>query len=106
MVGGEPRIVTRGPARKTRRAVARASEDTSARGPRERTGGACRGEIVHGLFARLPRRTFCDEPAAAGPFPDAGQSRRLAGADLCAAGSGGRRQRTRRLAMGDDAATV
>ena len=42
-------------------------------------------QTVHGLFARLPRRTLCDEPAAARPFPDAGQSRWLAGADLCAA---------------------
>jgi predicted YcjX-like family ATPase len=32
-------------------------------------------QTVHGLFARLPRRTLCDEPAAARPFPDAGQSR-------------------------------
>ena len=53
--------------------------------PRGRTGDARRRKTVHGLFARLPRRTFCDEPAAARPFPDAGQSRRLAGADLCAA---------------------
>ena len=58
------------------------------RRPRGRTGRARRGETVHGLSARLPRRTFCDEPAAARPFPDAGQSRRLAGADLCAARRG------------------
>ena len=45
------------------------------------------GEIVHGLSARLPRRTFCDECAAAGAFSDAWRSRRLAGADIRAARS-------------------
>ena len=43
------------------------------------------GKAVHRLSARLPRRTLCHEPAAARPLPDAGQSRGLAGADLCAA---------------------
>src|SRR5438132_14280602 len=98
MVGGKSCIVPRGPARKTRRAVARAAEDAAARWPRERTGDARRGEIVHGLSARLPRRTFCDEPAAARALPDAEQSRRLAGADLCAARCRTRRQRARRVA--------
>ena len=67
---------------------------------------ACRRQTVHGLSARLPRRTFCDEPAAARAFPDAGQSRRFAGADLCAARCRGRRQRARRFAVGDDAAAL
>ena len=55
------------------------------RGPRGRTGGAHGRQTVHRLFARLPRRALCDEPAAARTLPDAGQSCRLAGADLCAA---------------------
>src|SRR6058998_1496623 len=83
MVGGEPRIVARGPARKTRRAVARAPEDASARGPRERTGGACRGELVAmsllppgrflmpGNLAGSPALTFAPlEVAADGSAPD------------------------------------
>ena len=45
------------------------------RRPRGRTGDAHGGKAVHGLSARLPRRTFCDEPAAARALPDAGQSR-------------------------------
>ena len=53
--------------------------------PGRRTGGADSRAAVHRLSARLPRRTLRHEPAAARPLPDAGQSRRLAGADLCAA---------------------
>src|ERR1044072_9509254 len=53
----------------------------SGEGPRARTGDAPGGKAVHGLPARLPRRTFCDEPVAARSFPDAGESRRYAGAD-------------------------
>src|SRR5207248_1054038 len=58
------------------------------RWPRGRTGNANGGEIVHRLFGRLPRRTLCHELVAAGPLPDAGQSRGLAGLDLCAARGG------------------
>ena len=67
--------VARGPARKTRSTLARASEDACRRRPRGRTGDAHGGKAVHGLSARLPRRAFCDEPVAAGALPDAGQSR-------------------------------
>ena len=41
----------------SRRFSPRAAEDEQA--------GACRRQTVHRLFARLPRRTLCDEPAAA-----------------------------------------
>ena len=60
-------------------------EDARRRRPRGRTGDAQGGKAVHGLSARLPRRAFCDEPAAARPFPDAGQSGRYTGADVRAA---------------------
>ncbi len=33
------------------------------RGARRRAGGADLGKTVHGLFARLPRRALCHEPA-------------------------------------------
>ena len=61
---------------------------------------------VHRLSARLPRRTFCHEPAAARPLPDAGRSRRYAGADLCAARRPGRRDSARGIAVGDDGAAL
>ena len=61
---------------------------------------------VHRLSARLPRRALRHEPAAARPLPDAGRSRRLAGADLRAARRAGGRHRARRLAVGDDAAAL
>ena len=77
-----------------------------AEGARGRAGGADRGAAVHRLSARLPRRALRHEPAAARPLPDAGQSRGLAGADLCAARCAGRRHRARRLAVGDDGAAL
>ena len=78
----------------------------SAEGARERTGRADLGKTVHGLPARLPRRSVCDEPVAARPFPDAGQHGRHAGADLCAARCCRRRHRAGRLAVGDDEAAL
>ena len=75
----------------------------NAEGTRRRTGRADRGAAVHRLLARLPRRAFRHEPAAARPLPDAGQSRGFAGADLCAARSAGRRRSAGGIAVGDDA---
>ena len=102
MVAREPRPVAGAATRAACGAMARASCDLERRGPRGRAGGADRGAAVHRLFARLPRRTFCHEPAAARPLPDAGQPRGLAGADLCAARFARRGHRARRLAVGDD----
>ena len=78
----------------------------NAEAPRGRTGRADRGAAVHRLSARLPRRTFRHEPAAARPLPDAGQPRGLAGADLCAARSAGGRHRAGGIAVGDDGAAL
>ena len=73
--------------------VARAARDARRASARGRAGHADRRKTVYRIFARLPRRALCDEPAAARPLPDAGQSCRLAGADLCAARRAGRRDR-------------
>src|SRR3979490_1698307 len=45
-------------------------------------------------------------PPAAGPFPDAGQPRGLAGADVCAARSARQRRGGGGIAVGDDAAAL
>ena len=75
----------------------------NARSTSGRTGRARLRQTLHRLFARLPRRAFRHEPVAARPLPDAGQSRRLAGADLCAARRARGRQPAGRIAVGDDA---
>ncbi len=74
--------------------------------PEDEQAALRRRQTVHGLSARLPRRTLCDEPAAARAFFDAGQSGRYAGADLCTARRRDRRQCARRFAVGDDAAAL
>src|SRR5277367_57837 len=84
MVHRESRAVARGPARKARGAMARATFNVESRRSCRRAGGAGLGAAVHRISARLPRRALCDEPAAAGAFSDAGQSRGFTGADLCA----------------------
>ena len=63
-------------------------------------------KLFTAISARMPRRTFCDECVAAGPFPDAGRSRRLAGAHLCAARSAARCRAQIRFALVDDAAAL
>ena len=93
-------------ARPARGGVARPSRHVEPARPRRRTGRAGGGAAVHRLFARLPRRTFCDEPAAARPLSDARQPRRFAGADLCAARRPHRQCSTRGFAVGDDGAAL
>ena len=79
------RAVTRDAACASCGGLAQAACDTRPTRKGRRAGDAPVGETVHGLSARLPRRALCHEPAAARPFPDAGRSRRLAGADFLAA---------------------
>ena len=52
---------------------------------RDRSGAA-----VHRLSSSLPQGAPDAEHGGAGPLPDAGRSRRLAGADVCAARAAGR----------------
>ena len=75
-------------------------------GQGRRTGGADRGKTVHRLPESLPRRTLRHEPVAARALPAAGQRRRLAGADVCAARRAARRRSAIRFALGDDAAAL
>ena len=61
---------------------------------------------VHRISARRARRRLCALDPAARPFPDAGRSRRLAGADLRAAAGRGERRAGGGIARRDDAAAL
>ena len=71
-------------------AVPRAARGARSAGAGRRERGDRGGAAVHRLSARLPRGAPDAEPRAAGPLPDAGRSRGLAGADLRAARCAGR----------------
>src|ERR1700733_16174471 len=106
MVEREPGAVARQRPRRAGVELARLFVRPERARPRRRTGRARLHKALHGLFARLPRRTLCHEPAAAGPLPDAGQSGGLAGADLCAARRAPGWQPSRWIAVGNDAKTL
>ena len=64
------------------------------------------GAAVHRLSAGPPARAPDAQHDRARPLPDAGRSRRLAGADLRAAGAARRRRAAAGLGLGDDAAAL
>ena len=71
-----------------------------------RGSGPSRRRDVHRLSARRARRRLRALDPAAGPLPDAGRSRRLAGPDLCAPCRSPEGVRSRRHARGDDGAAL